>query len=352
MQLNNATGFICLALHITVGSGSDARKALDAAAESAPRELFALITTMIKALGAAAAAPAAAAGDGAAAADAAAPGVAMLIMQSGMLLQLCMDLPQQLPLQQRLVLLSRCMVLTGQLIAQAFAAPVLDAAPEPARQLLLLSATRPGFSATPDFIRRKMRQLLGACAAAITILHAGIEKVALPGEADGAAAAAAAGVYRQLGEQLMGFTRCVVGLAKSVTAPEESDEDDGDSDDEHEDTDSENDQEEEAEDIAERRRVLPCQGLEGIEREWQQQQEHVGAAAAAVLEHQRTSRSCSVRSILRSRLTAAAALGKRSLQQRHQRQAHPWMLRQQLAQAQVQVLTRQGHVSLQLRCST
>jgi hypothetical protein len=253
-QLNNTVGFICLALHITVGSGSNARKALDAAAESAPCELFALITTMIKALGAAAAAaPAAAAADGAAAAEVAAaaatPGLAMLLILSGTLLQMCSELPQQLSLQQRLVLLGRCMSMTGQVIAHAFAAPAPDAGPAPAVQLLLLSATRPTFSATPDFVQRKMRQLLGASASAITILSAGMNEVALPGAAAGTAAAAE--VCRQVDEQLLGLTRCVLCLANVPVSAESEKEDESESyDEEYEDTDSDSDQEEEAEHTA------------------------------------------------------------------------------------------------------
>jgi hypothetical protein len=121
-QLVNAIGFVCLALHTTVGSGSEARKAIDETAESASRELFALITTMVKVLLAAAAAPPAAVPGDRAAATAGV--VTLLLHASGMLLHLCTELPQQLPLQQRLALLGRSMRLTGQLVAQALAAPV------------------------------------------------------------------------------------------------------------------------------------------------------------------------------------------------------------------------------------
>jgi hypothetical protein len=196
-QLVNASGFVCLALHTTVGSGSEARKAIDETADSASRELFALITTMVKVLLAAATAGV----------------VTLLLHASGMLLHLCTELP----LQQRLALLGRSMRLTGQLVAQALAAPVPDATSEPAvPQLLICSTTGPAFSMTADVARRKTQQIHGLVAMAITILNAGIDEVVLPGAAGGAVAAAdTSGVRRQVDEQVIELSRCLLGLANN-----------------------------------------------------------------------------------------------------------------------------------------
>jgi hypothetical protein len=77
-----------------------------------------------------------------------------------------------------------------------------------------------------------------------------------------------------------------LGLA-NVTLSEPSSGDDDDSDEwDYGDTDCGSDQEWEEQGTAKRRRVLPCQGLEGLDSEWQQQQqeqqqEHDGGSSGS-----------------------------------------------------------------------
>jgi hypothetical protein len=69
---------------------------------------------------------------------------------------------------------------------------------------------------TADVARRKTQQIHGLVAMAITILNAGIDEVVLPGAAGGAVAAAdTSGVRRQVDEQVIELSRCLLGLANN-----------------------------------------------------------------------------------------------------------------------------------------
>jgi hypothetical protein len=218
-QVINIISFLCRFLQCD-GGDMLTIAALAQAAESAPRELFALITTMIKAL-ATAATQALGHVDTAAAADAdtTAAAAAAAAVPAGMtscllpiavgLLKMCVSVPEKMPLQLRLVLVGRCYLMVGNLITQVLQAPAapmpIEISPQPAEY----GDDQDRYRFTYEAAQRQLHVLFHTCLTSNKTISDGIEQVQLPG----VAGAAAAELEEQLQEQLFELLMCVVKYA-------------------------------------------------------------------------------------------------------------------------------------------
>jgi hypothetical protein len=224
---------------------------------------------MIKALAALVEAAPGAAADGAAAAEAAGQmaGMASFALPTAAgLLQLCMDLPEQLPVQQRVLMHARSMVMAGQLIEHAFAAPA--ASPGIALPRLLTSSGRePSSSVLAGLVEKQLKQLIGMILKSIPIIDKGLLQVQLPG----AAAAAAEQVTEQLLQQVHELFECAVKHIRRhlpELLPESSEEEEEGSEDGWTTDDGEDDEEYEGEE-----EDMEYEDEEQQEEELQQQQQ-------------------------------------------------------------------------------